>query len=145
MLEKTHDHLVAEMEQGSRTDTILVVVAVLFNVIALCSNSTVAFTSGLVGGEVSPLGINLYLAVFALLTVGVNAIALIGLLEGRRVRQKLLTGLVAMYSDNQVEKYYDKSLLSIYSNRYRTFSGVMILFAIASIVLPLVLRLLRAQ
>jgi len=146
MIEKMHDHIVAEIELGNRTDTIVVVVAVLFSLIALCSNSGVAalyWTSGLSGGDVSPLGIDLFLAVFVILTVGVNAIALAGLLIGRRVREKLLTGLVSMYSDNQVDRYYDKSLLSAYRNRYLVFGGVLILFAIASIALPLILRLLR--
>ena len=146
MLEKTHDHLLAEIEQGNRTDTIVVIVTVLFNTIALCSNSTVSaifWTAGLSGGDVAPLGINLYLAVFAALTIGVNAIAFIGLLQGRSVREKLLTGLVSMYSDNEVDKYYDRSLLSNYRNRYLIFAAIMILFALAAIVLPLVLRLFR--
>jgi hypothetical protein len=143
MLEKMHEHLIAEVEQGNRTDTIVVVVAVLFNVIALCSNSTVAivFTS-LGANEVSDLAINLYLVVFVLLTVGLNIIAVAGLLIGRKMREKLLVGLVAMYSDNQVNKYYDQSLINSYRIRYLVFGGIMVLFALASIVLPLILRLL---
>ena len=146
MIERVHQHLLAEIEHGNRTDTIVVVVAVLFNVMALCSNSTVAaifWTTGLSGGDVSNVGIDLYLAVFVLLILGINAIALAGLLIGRQVRQKLLAGLVAMYADNQVDKYYDKSLLSSYRNRYLVFGGVMIVFAVTSIALPLVLRLFR--
>jgi hypothetical protein len=148
MLERVHEHLLAEIENGNRTDTIVVVVALLFNVLALCSNSSVAaifWTSGFTSGDVASLGVDLYLAVFVLITLAINAIALVGLIIGRQVRQKLLVGLVAMYSDNQVDKYYDKSLLASYRNRYLIFGGVMIVFAIASIAAPLILRLFRVQ
>jgi hypothetical protein len=148
MLEKVHEHLLAEIEHGNRTDTIVVIVALLFNVIALCSNSTVAtifWTSGLLSGDVSSLGIDLYLVIFVLITLVINAIALAGLVVGRQVRKKLLEGLVAMYSDNHVDKYYDQSLLSSYRSRYLIFGAIMIVFAFASIAAPLILRLLRVQ
>jgi hypothetical protein len=144
MIEKVHDHIIAEIEQSNRTDTIVVVVTLLFNVIALCSNSTVAaifFSSW--SGDVSNFGINLYLIVFVLLTVLLNAIAFIGMLTGRKTREKLLNGLVSMYTDNEVEKYYDKSLISNYRTRYYIFGSIMILFALASIIVPLILRLFR--
>lgn len=144
MLEKVHEHLLAEIELGNRTDIIVVVTAVLFNIISLCSNSTVAaIWFNLRQGEVSAIGINLYLGVFVVLTILFNAIALAGLLAGRSVREKLLTGLVAMYTDNNVDKYYDRTLISNYRIRYLIFGGVTIIFAIAAIVLPLILRLLR--
>lgn len=144
MLEKVHEHLLAEIELGNRTDIIVVVTAVLFNIISLCSNSTVAaIWFNLRQGEVSAIGINLYLGVFVVLTILFNAIALAGLLAGRSVREKLLTGLVAMYTDNNVDKYYDRTLISNYRIRYLIFGGVTIIFATAAIILPLILRLLR--
>ena len=144
MLEKLHEHVVAEIEQSNRTDTLVVVVAIFFNVITLCSNSTVsAIWFDLMGGEVSELGINLYLGAMVVLTIGLNAIALAGLVTGRKVREKLLGGLVTMYADNKVEKYYDSSLISNYRARYRIFSGLTLLFAAAAIVVPLILRSLR--
>lgn len=144
MLNKVHDHMIAEIEQSNRTDTIVVVVTLLFNVIALCSNSTVAaiyFSSW--SGDVSNTGIDLYLIVFVVLTIGLNTIAFVGMLSGRKAREKLLNGLVTMYSDNEVDKYYDKSLISNYRTRYFVFGSIMVLFALASIIIPLILRLFR--
>ena len=47
-----------------------------------------------------------------------------------------------MYKDNNVEKYYDASLLDTYQTRYRLFVAVLLsLFAI-SIVVPLMERIL---
>ena len=144
MLEKLHEHVIAEIEQSNRTDTLVVVVTIFFNVITLCSNSTVsAIMFNMGAGDVSAFGINLYLGVMVALTIGLNAIALAGLLTGRKVREKLLAGLVTMYSDNKVEKYYDKTLIANYRARYRIFSGLTLLFAAAAIVVPLILRSLR--
>ena len=76
------------------------------------------------------------------MTLLVNAIALVGLYVGRQTRSKLLTGLVTMYVDNQVDQYYDRSLLSSYGTRYLLFGAVIIVLALTSIVVPLVIRLL---
>ena len=42
MLEKIHDHIVSELGQSSRTDTIFVVTTIVFNLIVLGINSGVA-------------------------------------------------------------------------------------------------------
>lgn len=76
------------------------------------------------------------------MTLVVNAIALVGLNVGRQTRSKLLTGLVTMYVDHQVDKYYDRSLLSSYGARYLLFGAVIIVLALTAIVVPLVIRLL---
>jgi hypothetical protein len=83
---------------------------------------------------------DIVLVVFILMTLVVNAIALAGLGVGRQTRSKLLSGLVAMYTDNQVDKYYDKSLLSSYGTRYLLFGAVIVVLALTAIVVPLVIR-----
>ena len=47
-----------------------------------------------------------------------------------------------MYADNQVDKYYDKSLISGYGTRYLLFGGVIIVLAVTAIMIPLVIRFL---
>ncbi|MBK8164908.1 MAG: hypothetical protein IPK64_02970 [bacterium] len=42
MLGKLHDHIVGELQQKARTDTVFVVVAVLFNLVVLGINRAVA-------------------------------------------------------------------------------------------------------
>ena len=47
-------------------------------------------------------------------TILINSFAVRALLAGRDTRNKLVSGLVAMYRDNDVDKYYDASLLDTY-------------------------------
>ena len=71
----------------------------------------------------------------------INFLIAKALLSGRDARLKLLTGLIQMYQDNNVDKYYDSSLLKGYSMRYKFFLTVIIILAIITIVAPLMVRL----
>jgi hypothetical protein len=71
-----------------------------------------------------------------------NAIAISALNLGKRTRQMLLDGLVTMYRDNEVEKYYDPALMSNYNARYLLFSGVIGTLALTAIAVPLIIRFL---
>ena len=61
---------------------------------------------------------------------------------GKNTRNKLLKGLLSMYQDNQVDKYYDASLLTHYNKRYLLFTGVIACLMLVSIVVPLFIRFL---
>ena len=137
MLGQVHDHIVRELGESSRTDTIFVLTAILFNLIVLGVNSAVSI--GAIE-EDSTATYDLVLAVFVVLTVLVNVIAVAALVLGRRTRRVLLDGLVAMYHDNDVDKYYDPSLVSNYGVRYLLFTGVIATLAITAIVVPLHIR-----
>ena len=137
MLGQVHDHIVRELGESSRTDTIFVLTAILFNLIVLGVNSAVSI--GAIEEE-STATYDLVLAVFVVLTVLVNVIAVAALVLGRRTRRVLLDGLVAMYHDNDVDKYYDPSLVSNYGVRYLLFTGVIATLAITAIVVPLIIR-----
>jgi hypothetical protein len=145
MLERLHDHIVNELGHSSRTDTIFIIVAVVFNLIVLGINSAAAGTASSYrdpyGGPYN-LAADVVLAVFILMTLLVNAIAIAGLYVGRKTRSKLLDGLMVMYADNQVDKYYDKSIVSNYGIRYILFAAVIILLALTAIVVPLVIRMI---
>ena len=137
MLEQVHDHIVSELGQSSRTDTIFVVTAVLFNLIVLGINSGVAISAAEEGASTSN---DLILAVFIVMTLLLNIISVAALILGRRTRGLLLSGLVTMYSDNDVDKYYDPSLLSSYGTRYLLFTGVIAILTLTAIVVPLIIR-----
>ena len=137
MLEQVHDHIVSELGQSSRTDTIFVVTAIIFNLIVLAINSGVAIAAT---EENASTPNDLILAVFIAMTVLINILAVVGLIMGRRTRGTLLSGLVAMYHDNDVDKYYDPSLLSNYGVRYLLFTGVIVTLAVTAIVVPLIIR-----
>ena len=140
MLERIHDHIVSELGHSSRTDTIFVLVAILFDLVVLGINSATssAAVENRRSGSASS-ATDIVLVVFILMTLVVNAIALAGLGVGRQTRSKLLSGLVAMYTD-KVDKYYDKSLLSSYGTRYLLFGAVIVVLALTAIVVPLVIR-----
>jgi hypothetical protein len=47
-----------------------------------------------------------------------------------------------MYRDNDVDQYYDASLLVNYGKRYLLFIGVIICLAATGILVPLIIRIL---
>jgi hypothetical protein len=138
MLKQVHEHIVSELQQNTRTDTIFVVTAIAFNLIVLGINSAVAAEAE--SSQVDSSN-DLILAVFVIMSLLVNAIATIALNTGRKSREKLIQGLLTMYMDNDVEKYYDGSLVEGYNKRYLLFTGVILSLALTSILVPLIIRL----
>ena len=138
MLNQVHDHIVKELGESSRTDTIFVLTAIVFNLIVLAINSGVSTAAAEEDGSTTTYDI--ILVVFIVMTVLLNIVAVAALMLGRRTRRTLIEGLVAMYRDNQVDKYYDPSLMSNYGIRYILFGGVIATLAITAIVVPLIIR-----
>ena len=139
MIEKVHQHIVNELQQSSRTDTIFVVTAVLFNLIVLAINSAVAGDAASAKASSSD---DFILVVFIIMAIIVNSIVIAALYTGKNTRNKLLQGLLTMYQDNNVDKYYDSTLLTNYSKRYFFFTLVILCLAITSVLVPLVIRFL---
>jgi len=137
MLGQVHDHIVRELSESSRTDTIFVLTAIIFNLIVLGINSGVSTAATEEGDTVT---YDLLLAVFIAMTILLNIVAVTALIMGRRNRLTLISGLVSMYRDNEVDKYYDPSLVSNYGVRYLLFAGVIATLAITSIIAPLIIR-----
>ena len=137
MLGQVHDHIVRELSESSRTDTIFVLTAIIFNLIVLGINSGVSTAAT---EEEAAVTYDLLLAVFIAMTILLNIVAVTALIMGRRNRLTLISGLVSMYRDNEVDKYYDPSLVSNYGVRYLLFAGVIATLAITSIIAPLIIR-----
>jgi hypothetical protein len=104
MLAQVHEHIISELGNSSRTDTIFVATTIVFNLVVLGINSGVSTAA--TQGSASTTN-DLILAVFIIMTLLLNLIALAALVPGRRTRRLLLNGLVAMYHDHEVDKYYD--------------------------------------
>jgi hypothetical protein len=137
MLKEIHGHIVAELEQNVKTDTVFVVTAVLFNLVVLGINWGVATAASQGRGA----GKNDFiLGLLILGTVLINIFATRALTAGRSSREKLLLGLKRMYEDNDVAKYYDDSLLATYHARYTLFKLVLVVLASIAIVVPLMAR-----
>ena len=133
MIERVHEHITAELQQNTRTDTIFVLTAILLNLIALGINSGVASGSN----RDDTTWIVFY--TFIVLIIVVNFVAEIGLIKGKQSRIKLINGLLKMYKDQGVEGYYDPSLLNNYSVRYNLFLLTVVITGLIAIVVPLVL------
>jgi hypothetical protein len=135
MIERVHEHIITELQQNARTDTIFILTAILLNLIALGVNSAVASESdnGMITWVV--------FFTFVCLVLVVNFVVVIGLLRGKQTRIKLINGLLKMYKDQGVEGYYDLSLLSNYNTRYNLFLITVVFTGLIAIVVPTVLIL----
>ena len=133
MIERVHEHIVAELQQNARTDTVFILAAILLNLLALGVNSGVA------SGRDNDVTMWIVFFTFVCLVIVVNVVAEIGLIKGRQTRMKLLAGLLKMYKDKGVDGYYDASLLSNYNTRYNLFLLTVVVTGLIALVVPLVL------
>ncbi len=134
MIEHVHNHITSELQQNTRTDIIFIIAAIFLNLI------TLAINSGFAEDSRTDSSMLLVMFIFVGLLVLVNIVVIFGLLKGKQTRIKLLNGLLSMYRDQKVEKYYDESLLSNYSARYNLFIMVVICTGIIAVIVPFVMR-----
>lgn len=135
MIEKIHEHMVQELQQNTKTDTIFIVVAVLLDFILLAVNSSIASEGS------ADTTKTILITIFIILSIIVNTCVVFGLFRGRQNRKLILEGLISMYRDKGVEKYYSSKLLKNYDTRYYVFSIVIVVLGIVSIAVPLVIRM----
>ena len=133
MIERVHEHIIAELQQNTRTDTIFILTAIILNFIALGINSAVA------SGRENDATMWIVFFTFVCLVIVVNFVAEVGLVKGRQTRIKLLNGLLKMYKDQKVDAYYDASLLSNYNTRYNLFLLTVVVTGLIALIVPLVL------
>ncbi len=133
MIERVHQHIIEELQQNTRTDTVFIVTAIFLNLITLGINSAVA------GGGQKTTTTWIIFFTFMVLVIVVNFVVEIGLLKGKQTRIKLINGLLKMYKDQGVEGYYDPSLLNNYSVRYNLFLLTVVVTGLIAIVVPLIL------
>jgi hypothetical protein len=134
MIEHIHKHITSELQQNAKTDTIFILTAIILNLITLAVNSGISEQSRTDNASL------IVMFIFVSLIVVVNIVVIIGLIKGKQTRQKLLKGLIKMYQDKGVEKYYDISMLENYNLRYNLFIMVVIFTAIIATAIPFVLR-----
>jgi hypothetical protein len=138
MLESIHEHINQEIRLNTRTDTIFVVTAVIFNFVMLGVSSAMASEAASDLGRGRTTTGLIVLAINLVVSILVNGIAIVGLLTGRATRKTLLQGLLKMYEDMEVSQYYHPSLLTNYMRRYVMFIAIIGLLGITAILIPLV-------
>jgi len=134
MIEHVHNHIIKELEQNTKTDIIFILTAIILNLVTLAVNS------GLVEKSRTESSTLTVMFVFVFLIVLVNIVVIIGLIKGRQTRMKLVNGLLTMYRDQNVAKYYDESLLSNYNVRYNLFILVVVCTGVIATIVPFILR-----
>jgi hypothetical protein len=134
MIEYVHKHITSELNQNTRTDTIFILTSIILNLITLAVNSSITKQSRT---DTSSLVV---MFVFVCLIIVVNLVTVIGLIKGKHTREKLLKGLIDMYKDQNVDKYYDASLLGNYDLRYNLFILVVVFTGVIASIVPFILR-----
>lgn len=134
MIEQVHKHITSELQQNTRTDIIFILTAILLNLITLAVNSGMSENSRTNNATL------IVMFVFVCLIVLVNLVVVIGLMKGKQTREKLLAGLIQMYKDQDVDKYYDITLLGNYNLRYNLFIMVVMFTGVIAAIVPFILR-----
>ena len=134
MKEHVHQHIISELQQNTRTDIIFILTSIFLNLL------TLAINSGLAKDSRTDDALFAVMLIFVSLIVVVNFVVIIGLLKGKETRMKLINGLLSMYEDENVAKYYDKSLLGNYNVRYRLFILVVLFTGCIAVIIPFVMR-----
>jgi len=133
MIERVHKHIITELQQNTRTDTIFIITSVLLNLVILATNS-------IMGTGDQDTTTTIVMILFVCLLVVVNAVVIFGLLKGKQTRVKLINGLLKMYKDQNVEGYYDVSLLTNYNTRYNLFITAVVFLGIIAAIVPFIIR-----
>jgi uncharacterized membrane protein len=133
MVERVHEHIVSELNQNARTDALFILTAILLNLVALGVNSAIAVSNN------KGAGVWVAFFSFSVLVVVVNFVALVGLLKGKEMRRKLVSGLLQMYQDHGVAAYYDPSILTGYMTRYNLYIVAISATGAVALVVPTVL------
>ena len=91
MIEKVHEHIINELRQNTRTDTIFILAALFLNFLTLGINSGVAAGTG--------IATTFTMLILIALVIVVNLVVIFGLLKGKQTRSKLINGLLKMYKE----------------------------------------------
>lgn len=135
MIERVHQHIITELQQNTRSDTVFILTAILLNLLALGVNSPVSSQSN------KDAIVWIVFFTFVCLVVVINLVVVVGLSRGKETRIKLLNGLLKMYKDQGVEGYYDPTVLGNYSTRYNLFLIAVVFTGVIAILIPTVLIL----
>jgi len=134
MIEQVHNHIVSELQQNARTDTIFILTAIFLNLISLGINSAIATNSR------TDTNLFIVMLILVALILVVNFIVIFGLLKGKQTRYKLINGLLKMYKDQNVAGYYDSTLLLNYNVRYNLFIFAVVFTGAVAIAIPFIVR-----
>ena len=144
MKDRMHQQMTSDLKQGTRTDTIVVVVAIFLNLLFLGINSGVASSvleydysgAGTEQTSINPITLTIMI-VLMLLVITIDFFVIRILNKGKERRAKLMAGLLKMYQEEGMEQYYDPSLEQGYDARYNLFNAVIVALGVTAILVPI--------
>jgi len=82
-----------------------------------------------------------YITIFLAFTAVVNYVSSSALRANSNTRLKLLRGLLDLYKDTGVDKYYDASVLKNYGERHWYFQAIVASVAGVAVVVPILISI----
>jgi hypothetical protein len=144
MKDRMHEQMSSELKQNTRTDTIVVITTIILNLLFLGINSGVAsavheyeYTVANIRTESLNVTALVILVIMFALVIAINFFALRIIARGKERRAKLMTGLMKMYKEENMEEYYDPSIEQGYDARYNLFSAVILSLGAVAVLVPI--------
>ncbi len=157
MQDHLHQDLVAELNQTTRTDTTTAIVGVILNLIFLLVNSLIAgavWTEEYIYSDVikedpmivpdpiitSEFHLSMMLIFVILLAaiIAINIFVVRALSAGKERRIKLTKSLQKMYEAEDLDKFYDSSIIKGYEARYGLYTKIVGTLGLLAVLIPIV-------
>jgi len=132
MIEKIHDNLVSELDRSSKSDTVFIISAVLFNMLVMFINWTQA--SSLSNGRGS-------IAIFLVFLVGVlvvSGVALFSLINSKKICIRCHEALEKIYEKNGVSEFLPPEMKNFGNKRFVLSFIVVAGTALISVLVPVI-------
>jgi hypothetical protein len=149
MKDRLHAEISTELDQTTKTDKTTVIIAIILNLIFMFAN--MAFAAGVwtVNYDYrdpatiitsNQFNFNMFGAFVILIVVTIifNVIVIQALSRGVERRTKLTEGLVKMYQEEGLDKYYDSSIIEGYKARYSLYKNIVIILGLLALAIPVV-------
>jgi hypothetical protein len=143
MKERLHTQVMDELGRGTRTDTIITIITIILDLIFIGAGFGLGSSAHQYNYVTDTYTINTTMTsimfIFIAVVVIINYVAVTTLLKGKKRRLKLTEGLVEMYTEEGMDKYYDPSATNAYEARYNLFAIVTALLGLLAAVIPLII------
>ena len=157
MKDSLHQDIIAELNQTTRTDTTTAIVGVILNLIFLLVNSLIAGGVWTEGRNYSgvikddpmavpdviittefELGMMLILIILISSIIAINVFIIRAMSAGKERRIKLSESLQKMYKEEDLDKFYDPSIIKGYEARYGLYTKIVGTLGLLAVLIPIV-------
>ncbi|APV44952.1 hypothetical protein Dform_01631 [Dehalogenimonas formicexedens] len=149
MKDRLHGEISSELDQTTKTDKTTVIVAIVLNIVFMLAN--MAFASGAFTNRydyrpdgsytTSPetnVGLLAAFVILLVVTIVFNILVIQALSKGVERRAKLTQGLVKLYQEEGLDKYYDSTIVEGYQARYGLYRNIVMIVGLLAVAIPVV-------